>query len=481
MLGLIWLFLIPALSSVVLFLCNSLSNRQSKILACILSLIPLFMLIVGNKNWIGVNLDYLWIPALNIHFHLSIDHLSFLFLFLTVFIVPISILAVRSHRIPFTNSFYGLVLLLEALLIGFFTAKDLVVFTLFWEAILIPLYFIITFWGGQEGRKAALKFLIYMIAGSFLMVAAVLGLYFAAGSSETFDMQQLSKTAESSPYAKWILGFFLLAFAVKTPLFPFHAWLPDAYYQAPMGGTILLSAILSKAGIYGIVRIALGFFPTLMVEWGPLLLALAVTGVFYGGFAAWMQTDYKRLLAYSSLSHINFVLAGLFAWNEIAHGGAILQALNHGITIAALFLAAGWLEERLGTTSMNNASGLAKFFPILCWTTLFFVLSSVALPGTNNFIGEFLILLGLFNVKPFLAAFLGLTIILSVIYMLRWMQKMYFETPIPFLSGLGDIKMRELLLALPLAALILWIGMYPSPILNQIEPVQEISTTSEAQ
>jgi NADH-quinone oxidoreductase subunit M len=474
---LMWLFIVPFISSLIVLIAFGLSAKKIKILSVILSLIPLALLILNHGNWIGSKINYQWLPLLSINFHLAIDSLSLVFLYLTAVIVPISILAMSSSRITYPNVFYALILFSQGLLIGFFTARDLALFTIFWEAMLLPLYFIITIWGGAQRQAAAFTFLIYMIAGSALMVAAVLALYVDNGT-HTFDIDALAKTAAIAPHAAWLLAIFLLAFAVKTPLFPFHAWLPDAYCQAPTTGTILLSALLSKAGIYGILRIAIGFFPDLLKEWSPILLGLSIAGVFYGGLAAWMQNDFKRLIAYSSFSHVNFILVGLFAWHLPAETGAILQALNHGITITALFLVAGWLEDRLGTTSMSPAGGLAKFMPSLCWLTLFFVLSSVALPGTNSFIGELLIFFGLFGVHPWLTAFLGLTVVLSVIYMLRFMQKIYFEEPSTSQKRWNDIKGREFVIALPLIALILWIGFYPAPILKQI---QTTTTNSEVQ
>ncbi len=375
-------------------------------------------------------------------------------------------------------SFTGLFSFLEGLLIGFFTARDLAVFTVFWEAMLLPLYFIINLWGGPLRQKASLKFLIYMIAGSVLMIAAVLALYFA-NDNKTFNIDELTGLSTAIPYMPFICAAFLLAFSVKTPLFPFHAWLPDAYYEAPAAGTILLSAILSKAGIYGFLRIGMEIFPSFMLEWSPFLLGLAVVGVFYGGLAAWMQKDYKRLIAYSSFSHVNFILAGVFVWSQTAHSGAILQAFNHGITISALFLVSYWLQQRIGTTNIGDVQGQAKYLPKLCWLTLFFVLSSVALPGTNNFVGELMILLGLFGVDPRLAAFLTLSVILSVIYMLRWMQKVYFENPTPASELLIDIKSKELLISLPLVLLILWVGIYPAPFLKTIQPAEDKITAVE--
>lgn len=461
---LMWLFMIPFVSACIAFIMPPISGKHMKRFSVVLSLLPLFILLAFSvHSWIGEQVEYVWWSPLSISFHLRVDSLSLVFLYLTAIIIPISLLTVRSDELSFASTFYGFVLLLQGLLIGFFTARDLVLFAIFWEAMLFPLYFLITLWGREHRRTAALKFLIYMITGSSLMIASVLALYFASG---TFNLDRLADVAARVPYAPWIAAIFVLAFAVKTPLFPFHGWLPDAYYQASTSGTILLSALLSKAGIFGFLRIGLGLFPDIIREWSPLLLGLAITGVLYGGLAAWMQSDYKRLLAYSSFSHVNFILAGIFVSNLVAHEGAVLQALNHGITIAGLFLVAGWLEERLGSTQMGPFSGVAKFLPQLCWLTMIFVLSSVALPGTNNFVGELLILFGLFGLHPWLTFVLGLTVILSVIYMLRWMQKLYFEAPKAMYSPLGDIQMRELLIALPLVALIFWIGIYPGPVLE---------------
>lgn len=482
-----WLFLTPLVSSLILFALPLASQKGLKAFAVLLSLLPLAILTftAANQSLIGSQAEYAWFPSLSIQFALKIDALSLLFLFLSALIIPISLLSTQSNSLDHPNTFYGLILLLEALLIGFFSARDLVLFAIFWESMLIPLYFIIVQWGGPQRRQAALKFLIYMIAGSVLMVAAVLALYFAEASinsAGSFNLGTLAQISQNAPYAEWLCAIFLLAFAVKTPLFPFHAWLPDAYCQASTPGTIILSALLSKAGIYGFLRIGFEFFPTILRAWSPWLLALAFIGVFYGGLAAWREKDYKRLIAYSSFSHVNFVLAGLFVWDLTAHSGAILQAINHGITIAALFLVAGWLETRLSSTSMSQASGLTKYLPQLSWLTFFFVLSNIALPGTNNFIGELFILFGIFQQSPILAALLGLTIILSVMYMLRWMQKVYFEEPIAYKTSWSDIQKKEMFIALPLITLILWLGIYPQPIIEIVKPAAEktlATTTSE--
>lgn len=474
--NLMLLFLLPFVTALLAFTARGFSFRNMKLAALVLSLLPLALLIYGHNSWLGTSVKYDWLPALSISFHLHVDATSLVFLYLTAIIIPVSLFPVCPEKLDFPNVFYGLVLLLQGLLIGFFAARDLALFTIFWEGMLLPLYFIMSLWGGSRRKKASLKFLTYMIAGSCLMIAAVLFLHFAALSSKgisTFNMDTLVHFSETAPHAAWICAIFLLAFSVKTPLFPFHAWLPDAYCEASTAGTVQLSAILSKAGIYGFFRIGFELFPTYMMAWSPLFLALAVAGVFYGGLTAWMQKDFKRLIAYSSLSHVNFILVGVFALSQTAHAGAILQSFNHGITIAALFIVAGWLEERLGNTHIGPVKGLAKFLPHLCWLTLFFVLSSVALPGTNNFVGELMILFGLFTQNPWLAAVVGLSIILSVIYMLFWMQKVYFEEPTFFQESWVDIRSKELLQSLPLMALILWVGLYPGPILKMLEPKVE--------
>lgn len=466
-----WLFFFPLIAAGLVLVFPRLSPLNFKRLGSALSLVPLLILCARYTDLLESSILMPWLPAIGIQFHLSVDSISLLFLFLTSIIVPISLFSVTSRTWHTPRFFIALVLLLQSLLNGFFCAQDLALFTLFWEGMLLPIYFLIGIWGAAEARRAALKFLIYMLAGSVFFIAAVLALYFGAANVMgvgTFDLQSLALVAEKVPYAKWIFLVFVLAFAVKTPLFPFHAWLPDSYTQASTPGTILLSAVLSKAGIYGLIRIVLSFFPNLLQTWATPLFVLALMGVLYGGIAACVQKDFKRLIAYSSFSHVNFILAGLFIWHGTAQSGAILQALNHGVTIAGLFLVAGWLEKRLGTTSMGNVSGLAKFMPQLCWLTLIFILSSVALPGTNNFIGEVMILFGSFNLYPWLTPLLGLTVIVTVVYSLRFMQKIYFEAPSTQQPAWVDIKASDLAVAFPLILLIFWIGLYPAPILKLI-------------
>ncbi len=470
---LLLLFAYPFVAAAVTLGGATIALKNLKIYAIILSLLPLILLLSDPVGWIGAEINYVWIPALSINFHLNVDALSLLFLCLSAFVVPLALTLAPKNKTAGAPFFYSLIFVLQGLLIGFFTARDLALFTIFWEAILLPLYMLIAYFGDTEGPKIALKFLIYMLAGSALMVAAVLALYFLS-QNHSFDIALLAQSAAQLPHAAWICAIFMLAFAVKIPMFPFHAWLPNTYYQAPTAATILLAALLSKAGVYGLFRISWELFNPFMVLWSPWLVSLAIVGVIYGGLAAWWQNDFKRLLAYASFSHLNFILLGLFMVDQIAHSGAILQSINHGITITALLLASSWLAQRLGTTDMQEAGGLAKIFPKLCWFTLLFILAYMALPGTNNFVGELLILFGLFEQQPLVAVIAGATTLLTVIYMLRAMQKIYFGIPASlqnhkYVANKPDLSVLEVILAGILTMTIIALGLYPLPIVQIAE------------
>jgi NADH-quinone oxidoreductase subunit M len=420
-----------------------------------LSLIPLIVLLFYPENF---EIKIEWLSSLHLFLHLKMTALSHFFLLLTALIIPFVIFA--SH----SNLQSSLIFLTQGLLFGFFMAEDLLLFTFFWEGMLLPLFFIIYLWGGPQKEKAAIQFLMYMLLGSFLMIAAVLGLFFMQHS---FDISTLS------PLNNAFLFFaFLLAFLVKTPMFPFHGWLPISYYEAPLSGTLLLAALLSKAGIYGILKIVLPLFPNLVLIWQPYLLALAIIGVLYGAVAAFRQNDFKKVIIYSSLSHVNFILAGLFVGNAIALEGALLQVFNHSITITGLFLVFFFLEKRISSTLISSTGGLTTFSPILAWTTFVFILASIALPATNNFVGELLIFFGLFKVSPLATFFLSLTTIFSVIYMLYLMQKVYFEEAKNTIF-IKDLSFKEALIITPLIALIFFVGLYPTPLLEKI-PTQGV-------
>lgn len=476
------LLLCVPFASALLILLFPLKEKRLKAAAVLLSLSTLLWLAVFQGSALGMSTKLSWIPSLSLDLYLSVDALSLVFLILTALVIPFSLLASSgANKETESPLFLSLVLLLQGLLIGFFLARDLLLFTVFFECMLFPLFLIISIWGGTKRDEASFQFILYMIAGSCLMILALVALYFASATalgSGTFDMDKLSKIATSLPQANLLFAIFLLAFAVKTPIFPFHGWLPAAYTEAPFSGSILLAAILSKGGIYGLMRVGLEIFPKQLQEASPLLLILAISGVLWGGLTAWAQSDFKRLIAYSSFSHVNFVLAGLFVYNQEGLSGAVLQSFNHGVTITGLFLSGAWLSERTGRTAIGLDGGLTKYMPMLAWSTLFFALSSVALPGTNNFVGELIILYGLF-LKSYGAAFiLGLSVILSAMYMLGWMQRSFFGAPSPFKNELKDIGKRELAIAAPLIFVILLVGIYPSPLLKLTTEASKMISSS---
>lgn len=456
MVSLYLLLLIP-FACAILAWCLLNLNRYT---ASLLGAIPLLLLLLGVQN----SLDLSWIPSLNIQFSLRVDGISRLFIYLTAIIIPLVLFTSSDEEQA--PRFFGTVFLLQGLLFGFFLASDLVLFTVFWEAMLLPLFYLLLMFGSVDRQKAAMRFLVYMLAGSCLLVAGVISLYFNA-DPHTFALEGLR--AQAGTYAPWIFFVFLVAFAVKTPLFPFHAWLPDAYTQASTSGTILLSALLSKAGIYGIYRIGLGLFPDQMLAYSIPLTVIAIVGVLYGGFLAWSQEDYKRLIAYSSFSHVNFILAGLFAWSAVAHQGALLQVFNHGVTITALFLIVHYVHERIHSSHLSAGGGITSLLPKLGWTALFFMLASVALPGTGNFVGEVLILFGLFGQSGRLAAFLGLSLILGAAYMLRFHHRLFFGSVNPHMPAMQDLQWNEWVPLWILVFFVLWVGLHPAPLFQWME------------
>lgn len=447
--------------------------------AILLSILPLFLFLYFWIYDLRPQIDRPWIPSLGIHFALSIDSLSLIFIVLTTLITPLAILVSDEHKIQNPLAFYGSILILELMLLGFFCAADLILFAFFWEGMLIPIYILLVCWGDEEREKTGMKFLLYTLSGSVLMIIAILSLYFL-NPAHDFLISAIAAHAAQSAYTPYLCAIFLLAFAVKTPLFPFHGWLPDAYCRSPLPVTILLSAVLSKAGIYGFLRIGPTFFFAQIETWSPFLLTLSIGGVIYGAFAAWMQADFKRLIAYSSLSHVNFILAGIFVQQKTAATGAILQSLNHALTVAALFIAADWVERRIRTTSIHKCGGLCLYMPKLCWMTLFFVLASIGLPGLNNFVGEILILFGFVVKRPWTAPIIATTLILSAVYMLRWMQQLYFGPPHLAEHAKNDLSKKELLIGLGLATAVLFLGIRPGPLLDQAHSaMQTIFNPSE--
>ncbi|MBI1909419.1 MAG: NADH-quinone oxidoreductase subunit M [Deltaproteobacteria bacterium] len=414
-----------------------------------------------------------WIPSLGIYYRLGVDGISLFLILLTTLLVPIVLAASWTDTQRRVREYFIFFLLLEVGMIGVFVALDLFLFYIFWEVMLVPMYFLIGIWGGERRLYAAIKFVLYTMVGSLLMLAAILYLYFAAGHSFNLtDYLNLSLPVSSQ---KWLFGAFALAFAIKVPLFPFHTWLPDAHVEAPTGGSVILAGVLLKMGTYGLLRFAFPLFPAAASYFSPLLIALAVIGILYGALVAMVQTDIKKLVAFSSVSHMGFIVLGLVAGTPEAVSGAVLQMVNHGLSTGALFLLVGMIYERRHTRKIEDYGGLASLLP---WFTTAFIivsLSSIGLPGTNGFIGEFLILLGTFPTHPLAASLATLGVILSAVYLL-WMIKRVFFGALQHQENkaLQDLSWREVGLLLPILLLIFQIGLTPSVYLRKIEPAAKV-------
>ncbi len=431
-----------------------------------------------------------WIPAFGASYHVGIDGLSLWLILLTTFLSPIVVLASFEAIETRSKEYYFLLLALETGMLGAFVALDLFLFYLFWEAMLIPMYFLIGIWGGKDRIYAATKFFLFTLVGSLLMLVAVfyLGnqhqLQFGAYSMNVLDLYNLKLDGGSfvSPQTLLFLAF-ALAFAVKVPLFPFHTWLPDAHVQAPTAGSVILAGVLLKFGGYGFLRFAMPLLPMGVEFFRIPILILSTIAIVYGALVAWVQPDIKKLVAYSSVSHMGYVMLGLFALNSIGVTGAAFQMLNHGISTGGLFLLVGMLYERRHTRELSEFGGFAKVMPIFSVVLMIMTLSSVALPVTNGFVGEFLILLGAWQAQPQLAVIAGTGVVLGAIYMLWLVQKMIFG-PIrkPENQALLDLTGREMALLLPLVVAVFALGIYPIFILDSMQPsLQRILARSDTQ
>jgi NADH-quinone oxidoreductase subunit M len=364
-------------------------------------------------------------------------------------------------------------LLLETGMIGVFVSLDLFLFYVFWEAMLIPMYFLIGIWGGPRKIYATIKFVLFTLFGSLLMLVAIIVLYFLQHSftgAYTFNLLEMYKVVLPQGAQFWLFYAFALAFAIKVPLFPFHTWLPDAHVEAPTAGSVILAGVLLKMGTYGFLRFCLPLFPDAYQSAIPLISILALIGIIYGAMVAMVQKDVKSLVAYSSVSHLGFVMLGLFALNVQAVQGGILQMINHGISTGALFLLVGMIYERRHTRLIDDFGGVAKVMPIFAAFFMIVTLSSIGLPGTNGFIGEFLIILGAFKSNMIYAILAALGVIFAAIYMLWMYQRVFFgKVDKPANEKLLDLNLREKIILVPLVILVFWIGLYPKPFLSRME------------
>ncbi len=406
---------------------------------------------------------YAWIKSWNISYFLGVDGISVLFILLSALITILCILISWESVTEKVKEFHIALLLTSAAMMGVFCALDLFLFYLFWEAMLIPMYLIIGIWGGPNRLYATIKFFLYTLIGSVLMLVGIIFLYIKAG---TFNILEIMKLGLPYHFQFWLFWAFFAAFAVKVPMWPVHTWLPDAHTEAPTAGSVILAGILIKMGAYGFLRFSLSFFPLAAKSMMVPMLVLSVIAIVYGGIICLAQTDLKRLIAYSSVSHMGFVTLGIFSLNGDAMEGAILQMINHGIVTGALFMCVGVVYDRTHTRAIKDYGGLATVMPIYAAFFLVFTLASVGLPGTNGFIGEFLILLGTFVSKKWAAVIAATGVIIGAGYMLWLYQRVFYQEVNPKVASLPDLKMREAIALIPMLLLVLLIGCYPTPFLG---------------
>ncbi|APG28022.1 NADH dehydrogenase [Syntrophotalea acetylenivorans] len=449
-------------------------------LAVLLIAIGCFVLLPAEPGWLLLE-DYRWISALGISIHLGIDGLALLMILLTAFL---SVLAVwlSWNEADRPASYFALLLLVETGVLGVFMALDLVLFYICWELMLIPLFFLIGIWGQKGGIAAAMKFFLFSLAGSLLMLLAIVALYVLHGQQTgdySFALAALQHTDLPAGLEPWLFAAFALAFLIKVPMVPLHSWQADAYSAAPAACSLLLAGILAKTGIYGLVRFALPLFPNTAQSALPLLATLALVGILYGGWIASAQRDLKRLVAYSSLAHLGFIVLGLSAWTTTAVEGALLQMVNHGLTTAALFILIALIEKRAGSRHLDELGGLWSRVPRLSALLLFFGLAALGLPGLNNFVGEILILLGTFSVRPLSAILAASGLLLAAIYMLRLLQGVIWG-PTKDEHAWSDLARGEWLLLVPLVLLVLWLGLYPETFLEPLRGPAQVLLNSAA-
>jgi NADH-quinone oxidoreductase subunit M len=415
-----------------------------------------------------------WMPTLGISYHLGVDGISLLLVLLTTFLMPLVLLSAWNAIETRWKEFAITMLLLETGMLGVFVALDLFLFYVFWEAMLIPMYLVIGIWGGGNRVYAAIKFVLYTLAGSLLMLVAILALYFqhgAATGTYTFDLPALTQFVLPAGLNQNLLFLaFALAFAIKVPMFPFHTWLPDAHVEAPTAGSVILAAVLLKMGTYGFLRFCLPLFPQASLMFAPWMFVLAVIGIIYGAWVSTVQPDIKKLVAYSSVSHLGFVVLGLFTLTPQGIVGGIIQMVNHGLSTGALFLLVGMIYERRHTRLISEFGGVWTVMPAFSAVLMLVTLSSLGLPGLNGFVGEFLILVGAFQVNRAVAAFAMTGIIFAAVYML-WMYQRVIFGPVTNEANrrLPDLTPREWAVLLPVMLFIVWIGVYPATFTGMTE------------
>ncbi len=410
-----------------------------------------------------------WIASLGISYHLGVDGISMILILLTTLLTVLAIIGSWNSIKDRGLAFFISLLILETGMLGVFVSLDLFLFYVFWEVQLIPMYFIIGLWGGARRVYAAIKFFLFTFVGSVLMLVAILAVvwwYSKNGGPLTFDILELQKAGFNGSLAAWSFAAFFIAFAIKVPMFPVHTWLPDAHTEAPTAGSVILAGVLLKMGVYGMIRFCIGFFPEVAVKAMVPVLILSAFAVVYGAAMSLVQPDMKRLVAYSSVSHMGFVTAGLFTFNQQGIEGSVLQMVNHGVLTGALFMMVGFFYDRTHTRLIKDYGGLAKPMPVAAAFFSLFVLGSLGLPGLNGFVGEFLILIGIFQYAKVFAVIASIGIVLGAAYLLWMYQRTMFQQANEKWLSLKDLSAREIIAIAPLVILAVWIGIYPHTFLN---------------
>jgi NADH-quinone oxidoreductase subunit M len=415
-----------------------------------------------------------WITDLGAQYYVGVDGISLLLVLLTTFLTAVAILSSYTAITKSVKEYMICMLLLETGMLGVFVALDLVLFYVFWEGMLIPMYFLIGIWGGPRRIYATIKFFLYTMAGGVLMLVAIIALYYLnggrPGGEYTFDLLKIYGIELPFATQAWLFLAFAVAFAIKVPMFPFHTWLPDAHVEAPTAGSVILAGVLLKMGTYGFLRFALPLFPEATRYFTPLFSWLAIIGILYGALVSMVQPDLKKLVAYSSVSHLGFVMLGIFALTLQGIEGGILQMVNHGLSTGALFLIVGMIYERRHTRMIADFGGLARVIPVFTACFMIVTLSSIGLPGLNGFVGEFLILVGIFRVNMLYAVLATAGVIFAAVYMLWMFQRVMFGTVTHEENRrLADLSARELVVLVPVIVFIVWIGVYPKPFLSVTE------------
>jgi len=463
------LLFFPLLGAII----TALSGRAAKTTALIFSIISLGLSLVLVANFVPdassqFVVNYSWIDNLGIRFHAGIDGISMITVLLTNLLIPIIILASLKQEYKNQHAFFALILFMQSGLLLVFTAMDAFLFYIGWEAALIPIYFICAIWGGRDRIRVNMKFFVYTVGGSLFMLLGIIYLYLQ-NPAHNFDIQAFYALQLDPAQQGWVFWSFFIAFAIKMPVFPFHTWQPDTYTEAPTPGTMLLSGIMLKMGIYGVIRWILPVVPMGVQEWGTTALILSIIGIVYASIIAFKQRNAKRLVAYSSIAHVGLISAGIFALNTQGLQGTMVQMLSHGINVVGLFFVLEIISRQLKTNTIEELGGLAKVAPKLAIVFLIIVFGTIALPGTNGFIGEFLLLMGVYQYNIWAAVIAGLTIIFGAVYMLRMYQGIMLGKTNDLTIGFKDINGTDKLTLYIICALVIVLGVYPKPILGLSE------------